>query len=328
MTRAFETMGVLLLCAAPVLAAPPGATSLPETGELWEVKSQMSMKGMEGFALPTQTSTVCADKAWKKPPVGGEDRGCQVYDVTTTGSKSSWKMKCDNPEPMTGEGEITRTGPASYTGSMKVVSAQGTMNMKLAGTRLGDCDIAATRRQQADTVSRAQAQVEAAQKQVADAQAQGCQEAASSMSLMALTMEGSPCTDPKYRTAYCANLQTRNGYTAVLKMSSPYGPNEAAAYCQANLDDTKKKFCAESMAAQTPDDLTFIGTNCPEQTQEIAKKECAGREGTAFYATKYGQFCATYAKEIMAASQPEKKEEQKPESAGKKAKKALKSIFP
>jgi len=324
MTRSLATLGIFVFAALPVLGADlPSATTTVEKGDLWESTAEMSMQGM---TMPPRTSQVCSDRGWSKPPVGGDDQGCTMYDVVNTPAKTTWKIKCESSEPMTGEGEITRTTPDSYQGWMKFHSSHGDMSMKLSGKKLGECDVTAAKKKQADTIARVQAQNDAAQAQMAGAMAQTCQNAIQTMNLMMMTMQGMPCTDPNLKTAFCNRLQTREGYAIVAgnTMPAPYGKGDVATYCAANLDEIHKKLCTEAM---NPRDLKFLGPSCPEQTQEIAKAECAGREGTAFYQTEIGQFCATYAKDVMEAAKSDK-QEQKPESAGKKAKKALKGLFP
>ena len=55
-----------------------------------------------------------------------------------SGKTVTWQMACTTPQPMTSTGEMTFTDD-SYTGTMKMNSAQGVMSMKMSGTRLGDC---------------------------------------------------------------------------------------------------------------------------------------------------------------------------------------------
>ncbi|HEX4824956.1 MAG TPA: DUF3617 family protein [Candidatus Polarisedimenticolaceae bacterium] len=319
MTRAIALAGILLLATAAASAADAPV----EKGDLWESTSEMSMQGM---TMPAHTAQVCADRGWSKPPVGGDDHGCTMYDVVNTPTKTSWKIKCDS-ESMTGEGEITRTSPDSYQGSMRFHAKQGDMTMKLSGKKIGECDVAAAKQKQAATIAHAEAQAAAANQQMTDAKTQTCQTAIQTSNLMYMTMPGSFCTDPAQKTAFCDRIQTREGFTAVAQntMGAPYGKADIASYCAVKLDDIHAKLCTEAM---NPRDLKFLGPNCPEQTTAIAKAECAGREGTTFYQTEIGQFCGTYAKDVMTAAKSDKGQDQKPESAGKKAKKALKGLWP
>jgi len=119
---------------APADAAP----AVP--GDLWEVTSQMSMEGMP-VAMPAQTQKLCAPKEWKEPPGPQNDRQkCETLDFTTTPEKTTWKVRCDGKPAMTGEGEIHRTSPEAYSGTIKMTSQDGVMTINLKGKRLADCD--------------------------------------------------------------------------------------------------------------------------------------------------------------------------------------------
>jgi len=129
---------LVVLGSALVLAAE---TAPAQTGDMWEVTSQMSMEGMP-MAMPAQTSKVCSPKEWKEPPAPADQQHkCQNSDFKSTGSTSTWKVTCAGPPAMTGEGEITRDGANAYSGSIKFASSQGTMKIKLGGKRVGPCEL-------------------------------------------------------------------------------------------------------------------------------------------------------------------------------------------
>ena len=113
-----------------------------ETGDLWEVTSQMSMPGMP-MAMPSHTSKTCSPKEWTEPPAANDPQNkCTSSDFKGEGSKVTWKVTCTGAHPMTGTGEITRSGD-SYDGTIKFGSAEVAMTTKLTGKRLGDCELAA-----------------------------------------------------------------------------------------------------------------------------------------------------------------------------------------
>ena len=131
----------LPLAAGCLLLGALGATSgqsAEAAGDQWQVTSQMSMPGMP-FQMPAQTQQICAKKQWTGPPAGnGPDRSCVNSEFSTTGNTSSWKIACQNP-PMTGTGQIIRTGDG-YTGAIKFAAPQGEMTVNLTGRRMGDCN--------------------------------------------------------------------------------------------------------------------------------------------------------------------------------------------
>jgi uncharacterized protein DUF3617 len=137
------TATFLLLVSIPLLAlAAEPAAPAKETGDLWEVTTQMSMEGMP-MSLPANTTKVCAPKEWKEPPGGADERHkCRNSDFKKEGAKATWKVVCAGPPEMTGDGEITRSGDDAYAGSIKFHSSEGNMNLKLNGKRLGTCEVA------------------------------------------------------------------------------------------------------------------------------------------------------------------------------------------
>ena len=142
-TRRFaKNVALLILCSVPILAvAAETAAPVKETGDLWEVTSQMSMEGMP-MALPSQKAQVCSAKEWKEPPgAADERRKCHNSDFKQEGPKVTWKTVCAGPPEMTGTGEITRNGADAWDGTIKFASKEGNMTLKLTGKRLGPCEL-------------------------------------------------------------------------------------------------------------------------------------------------------------------------------------------
>lgn len=109
-------------------------------GDLWEVTSQMSMEGVS-MKLPAQKVKVCSPKEWTEPPGGADERRkCTNSDFKIEGTMATWKVTCAGPPAMTGEGEITRENPESWSGSIKFTSEDGAMTLTLSGRRLDDCE--------------------------------------------------------------------------------------------------------------------------------------------------------------------------------------------
>jgi hypothetical protein len=129
--------GTLLVVGASI----PTARAEGAPGDLWEITSQMSMEGMP-IALPANKVKVCAAKEWKEPPGSADPRmKCTNSDFRMDGAgKATWKVTCAGPPAMTGEGELTRDGADAWSGTIKFAASEGSMNLKLDGRRLGDCE--------------------------------------------------------------------------------------------------------------------------------------------------------------------------------------------
>ncbi|MDD2929290.1 MAG: DUF3617 family protein [Sideroxydans sp.] len=118
-------------------------------GETWEVTSKTEMAGMP-YAMPETTMTVCQPKGGAPDPqqMMQDDSNCKVTNVKHSGSKTTWKVRCDgNGQKMSGGGEITHS-KNSYQGSMQMSgTADGEkvdMNASYHGKRIGQtCDTSA-----------------------------------------------------------------------------------------------------------------------------------------------------------------------------------------
>jgi len=131
----------LLALVLPILlfvfvAPAPAAEDQP--GVLWETTSQPVMEGMP-MQMPAQTTKTCTAKEWTQPPAGG-DKSCTTSNFKKVGPKATWTVQCTGQMPMSGTGEMTFSGDDSYTGAVKLTSAQANMTVKLSGKKLGGCD--------------------------------------------------------------------------------------------------------------------------------------------------------------------------------------------
>jgi hypothetical protein len=316
-------LAVLLGRGAGAADAQPAAK---ETGDLWEVTTQMSMEGMEGMSMPQQTNRVCSDRQWNKPPVNTSEQGCQTLDFKNTPTKSTWKVRCDGPPAMTGEGEIVRSGNDGYTGWMKMTSSEGVLTMKLSGKKVGECDVAAAKQERAQTIAKAQTQAAAAERSAAETKAQVCKAPVEALDFRQLDAQAAFCDDPALKASLCGRVDTLDGFTRLCarRPESGNGLKETAAYCAADADAIQKKYCDEALAKET---LDLLGRCCPAQAQGLAQRECAGRKYTAMTGSKYQSFCVTYAQNMEAGGKDDPNAA-KPESTREKTKKTLKSLFP
>ena len=142
-----KTVSVIALAMLAIVAVVAQTGMRP--GQ-WEITTQMAMPNMPaGFQMPVLKMTQCItpdqakDPAGTVPTDGGRGRGgksdCKNSGFKSTGSTVTYSFTCTSPEKMTGTGEMTFAGDESYTNSLKMVSAQGEMTMKMTGKRIGDC---------------------------------------------------------------------------------------------------------------------------------------------------------------------------------------------
>ena len=139
--KAVSCVVLVLLTGAAVAAQSPIRPGR------WEVVMQMDMPNMP-VKMPEMKTTQCVTPEQAKDPASalpsapqagrGGKSDCKVSDYNVSGQTVTWKVACTMPQPITGTGEMTFTDN-SYAGTMKMTMAQGEMNMKVSGTRLGDC---------------------------------------------------------------------------------------------------------------------------------------------------------------------------------------------
>ena len=115
------------VCTAGLLCT--AAWSAP--GEYWEITSKMEMPGMP-MAMPATTIKVCIAKGAEKNPPPNKD--CETTDVRTSGSKTLWKVRCNqNGEIMTGSGEMSGNADKSE-GTTRLTGKSGGQNIDMTMT--------------------------------------------------------------------------------------------------------------------------------------------------------------------------------------------------
>ncbi len=319
----FAAVSLLLVPAlAPAQAKQKAPAAEREPGVYWEHTVSMEMAG---FSMPGQTSKICKPRSnWSEPP-GPEDKDCRVYDVRRSGSTMTWKMDCTGKEKMSGDGEMTWAGE-SYTGRIRMKTADGEMLMKMKGRSLGqECDAGEMKR----TVAAVQAQAEEAQVRGAAA---ACDAGVKNMMGMYFVGANAPCKDPAKKAEMCARLGTREGYTQAAMQAEPQRRDLAQA-CGRDLATYLPPNCASAAREEARNrcssgPLDFITRYCESETRAVAQRECAGRDYTSV-AEACRSFCVKYGKDLM--KQPEKKPPAQPPSPKKEAedaaKKAVKGVF-
>jgi hypothetical protein len=131
-------LDVFSLCVA--LASPAlayGAAGMEEGN--WEVTMKMEMPGMP-MAMPAQVNRVCVGKNRRDEDLVPKQDNCRVVDSKRVGNKFTYRMECTGNDPSVVVGEIN-FGNNAYDGQMRMTMTKtnDTMNMALAGRRVGDC---------------------------------------------------------------------------------------------------------------------------------------------------------------------------------------------
>ena len=128
--------GVALSIVALAAASPVAAQG---KDDLWEVSSKMEMPGMP-MAMPAQVNRVCLGKNRKDEDLIPRQDNCRVVDSKRVGNRLTYRMECTGSEPATIVGDLT-FGNNAYDGQMRMTMTKtnDTMNMTLAGRRIGDC---------------------------------------------------------------------------------------------------------------------------------------------------------------------------------------------
>jgi len=275
--------------------------ALAEPGELWESTVEMQVVSeMGSMALPAQTTRFCrpVDSDWSEPPGVPEDGDCEVHDWLMDGQSASWSMRCTSP-PMSGSGTMTFDGSGGYAGTMNVTSPQGDMTMKMSGRRVGECD--------ADEPNRQAAEMEADR---AAMMAAMCDESVEGMGWYAFEAPGGICA-ATHKDPFCTRMRTEEGYLALAAQTNEQSPvlSKAGAWCGADPEAIRSELCTRALTSES---LEFLGRNCPAESQVLAQRECAGRGYTALAGSKYRNFCSSYARDAMTASETPSSEPQQP----------------
>ncbi|HQR20731.1 MAG TPA: DUF3617 family protein [Burkholderiaceae bacterium] len=116
------------------VVAGSGAALAQAKGEEWEYAMTMEMAGMK---MPMPPTRVCARPDEGNAPV--VDKNCQLKDVKTSGSTTSFRIICGPPEPSEGSGRYTRKGDR-VEGRYTLKSADGEMAFTSDGRKVGACD--------------------------------------------------------------------------------------------------------------------------------------------------------------------------------------------
>ncbi len=285
---------------------------------------------MQGFSMPGQTTKVCMPKAaWEQPPKPGKDDKCTLTDVKRTGSRMTWKVKCD--DGTTGDGDMTSSGD-SYSGTMNMRTQGQEMHMKMKGRKVGgDCDAGEMKRK----VAEVQKQVKESQAEQARAMEKMCLDSVEQMHLARFLPvapgQPPPCAE---KSTFCDRLETREGLRKFKNAPNPPGARaQAEKLCKKDLASIEAKLCAttakdyQKTKKLEGEALEYLFAFCPDDAKAIAKSECAGRKFTSMPQSQR-EFCTKFAqRRIEAPGGATEDTGTQPQPASDMKSKVLKGIF-
>jgi hypothetical protein len=288
------TRGIEMRAARRCLSATLGLLAVPFAAaqggpdELWNMTTRMEMAGMPGQSFSSQ---VCMKKGQTQPDKMSQDKNCKATEMRTVGNKTTWKVVCSGREPMTGEGEVTRTRE-SMDGRMRMQGKSGNetfdMTTVISGRLAGACDAAQQSRQ-----------VQAAAAQGSAILAQQCKESMDKYLTVMFDGQSAPCAAQK--AEYCGrvtktaqSMRKPAGYRNAMKNEGLRGQGFEQAG-QACSVDTAAVLGDACKSASSGRDWPFVADFCPEQAKAIAAEHCAGRKYTVAMSSEYKAVCQRYA---------------------------------
>ncbi len=126
---------------------PLAAFALPAaaagTDELWEVSVHMNDR-ITGSVLTTQAHQQCLREGAKADEIVPLRAGCQMVDQQVSGSRLTFRFECSGKDRLSGDGDIDRPTPDTYSGRMQMqgTSSKGrkiNIGLDFSGRRVGNC---------------------------------------------------------------------------------------------------------------------------------------------------------------------------------------------
>ena len=299
---------------AAVLLALPFVAVAQNTGELWEISTQMNIPGMPA-GMGGQTQRVCqGDDPERRAAADKDQKDCKVTDKKQTATRLTATIVCK-------QGTMTidqqyNAARTEFKGTMKMTSKDGDFTINTNGRKVGACNVQQANKERDEKIdamkkqqAAAIAQGAAAQKQYADSQIKQCATALDSMSYAGFGMYGqcySKKNDANCKTSldasdrmspeinkscnarvgeFCKRFQTQEGF---LKAKAD---ENAAQMCGVTTASIKAAQCPKAAQGGS---LAFLGAYCPVEAKPIAQEHCAGRDYTSKMGGKYARFCENY----------------------------------
>jgi len=300
------------LCAAVAITPLAHAKG---NDELWEMTFKMEMEGMP-MAMPSQTSKVCMEAGKTEAAVPKGDSDCRMSNVKHSGSKTSFRMECTQPEKMTGTGEITRTKDR-MSGTISLKGDDMNMKQTFSGRRIGSCDAkthAQSQRQelmgQHTNSVRAQydqACAEAVQKLDPNAFVDPPLPAEMSEQEKAEIRAMTGCL--KVKPKFCAKakevgkaMRTAKGNVGARAKYAKL--EEALRLCSVDIAPITAAACKDGVRSR---DWQFVSDHCPAEAGEVAAANCVGRDYTEVMSKTPEEFrnlCSRHAPQRGMAAAP------------------------
>jgi hypothetical protein len=299
----------LFACALAALPLLVSNNAAAQTGDLWEISSQMNIPGMPA-GMGAQTQRVCQGDDPERAAAQSKDRqNCKIKDKKQTATRLTVTMVCKD-----GTMTIDQQYNAAHTefkGTMKMASKDGDMVINTTGRKVGACSMQEAKREQDQKVAAIKKQVDdgnaasaAQMKKISDQEIQQCAAAVESMEYTRLGVHSQcykkatkDCQDHaklfpdaakacSARTAdFCKRYQTQEGF---LKTK---GKETVSQMCGVSAASIKAAQCPRAAQGGS---LAFLGAYCPVEAKPLAKEHCSGRDYTSKLGGKYAVFCTNY----------------------------------
>jgi hypothetical protein len=289
------------LACATLLA---GSTAHAQTGELWEMTSQMSMPGMPAGMIPAQTTQVCQSEKFDRPPQQEEKSKCTISNLRQLPNRVTYDIKCEGNPPSTGSADYSfEANRTRVKGTMKIVSREGEMVMQMSGRKVGACDAAEHKKAQMKPFEDAKKKSEAAMKQADDQAIKACRADLDKMQpgfgivghctrstekdCQAMMTSISPAVKNACTAdinEFCKRYQTRDG---LQKIGTGNSVGQTGRLCGVPVASVRARLCP---AAVKDEAFVFVAQQCPAEAKLIAQKECGGRAFSVQKGTKYFEF--------------------------------------
>jgi hypothetical protein len=301
------------LCAAVAITPLAHAKG---SDELWEMTFKMEMEGMP-MSMPAQTSKVCMEAGKAESAVPKGDSDCRMSNVKHSGSKTSFRMDCTQPEKMTGTGEITRTRDR-MSGTISLKGDETNMKQTFSGRRVGSCD--------AKTHTQAQFKEMKAQQMnpVAAQYRQACAEGVEKLDptifdekpFMAEGMSEQDKAEirdmvscDKVKPKFCAKAKEAGSTMRTAKGNAraraKYAKLEQALrLCRVDIAPIQAAACKDGVRSR---DWQFVSDQCPAEAKDVAAANCVGRDYTEVMSKTPEEFrnlCSRHAPQRGMAAAP------------------------